>query len=89
MLTLSRFAKLVLRSYLAASVLSLALGAPIVALAIAAVGLAHGLVIVRHTVEFGQVMHGLIDSVAIEAGLLPVAPINKAPTETSLAPSVA
>ena len=88
-LALSRFAKLMLRSYLAASVLSLALGAPMVALGIAALGVVHGLVIVRHTFEFGQVMHGLIDSVAIEAGLLPVTPINKAPAEPSLAPSTA
>jgi hypothetical protein len=34
-------------------------------------------------------MHGLIDSVAIEAGLLPVTPINKAPAEPSLATSAA
>jgi hypothetical protein len=60
-----------------------------VALGIAALGVVHGLVIVRHTFEFGQVMHGLIDSVAIEAGLLPVTPINKAPAEPSLAPSTA
>src|SRR5215472_3679464 len=89
MLTLSRFAKLMLRSYLAASVLALVLGAPVVALGIAAAGLAHGLVVLRHTFEFGQVMHGLIDSVAIEAALLPVMPINKAPAEPRLAPSAA
>jgi GT2 family glycosyltransferase len=88
-LTLSRFAKLMLRSYIAASVLALVLGAPPVALAISVAGLVHGLVIVRHTLEFGQVMHGLIDSVAIEAGLLPVAPIKKPQAEPSLAPSAA
>ncbi|HKX08840.1 MAG TPA: glycosyltransferase [Stellaceae bacterium] len=88
-LTLSRFAKLMLRSYLAASVLALVLAAPMVALAIAVAGALHGLVILRHTVEFGQVMHGLIDSVAIEAGLIPVAPISKAPAEPRLAPSAA
>lgn len=78
-----------LRSYLAASVLALALGAPMVALALAVAGLAHGLVIVRHTIEFGHVLHGLIDSVASEAGLLPVTPIKKAAVEPSLAPSAA
>ncbi|MGH7123867.1 MAG: glycosyltransferase [Stellaceae bacterium] len=88
-LALSRFAKLMLRSYLAASVLALALGAPIAAMGVAAAGLVHGLVILRHTFEFGQVMHRLIDSVAIEAGLMPVAPINKVPAEPSLAPSAA
>jgi len=88
-LTLSRFAKLMLRSYIGASVLALVLGAPPVALAIGVAGLVHGLVIVRHTLEFGQVMHGLIDSVAIEAGLLPVAPIKKPRAEPSLAPSAA
>ena len=88
-LALSRFAKLMLRSYLAASVLALVLGAPIVALAIAVAGALHGLVILRHTVEFGQVMHGLIDSVAIEAGLMLVAPISKAPAQPRLAPSAA
>jgi hypothetical protein len=88
-LALSRFAKLVLRSYLAASVLALLLGAPMVALAVAAAGAAHGLVIVRHTFEFGQVMHGLIDSVAVEAGLTPVTPIKNIPAEPSLAPSAA
>ena len=88
-LALSRFAKLVLRSYLVASVLALVLGAPMVALAVAVAGVAHGLVIVRHTFEFGQVMHGLIDSVAIEAGLLPVMPLSKTPAEPRLAPSAA
>jgi len=88
-LALSRFAKLMLRTYLVASVLALVLGAPMVALAISVAGLAHGLVIMRHTLEFGQVMHGLIDSVAIEAGLLPVTPIKKASAEPSLAPSAA
>ena len=88
-LALSRFAKLMLRSYLAASVLALVLAAPMVALAIAVAGVLHGLVILRHTVEFGQVMHGLIDSVAIDAGLMPVAPISKAPAEPRLAPSAA
>ncbi|HLJ20271.1 MAG TPA: glycosyltransferase, partial [Stellaceae bacterium] len=88
-LALSRFAKLALRSYLAVSVLALALGVPVVALAVAVAGLAHGLVIVRHTFEFGQVMHALIDSVSIEAGLIPVTPINKAQAEPSLAPSAA
>ncbi len=89
MLTLSRLAKLTLKSYLAASVLALVLGAPVTALAVGVAGLIHGLVIVRHTIEFGQVMHGLIDSVAVEAGLLPVRPIDKAPAEPSLAPSAA
>jgi len=88
-LALSRFAKLMLRSYLAASVLALVLAAPMVALAIGVAGVLHGLVILRHTVEFGQVMHGLIDSVAIEAGLIPVAPISKASAEPRLAPSAA
>ncbi len=88
-LTLSRFAKLMLRTYIGASVLALVLGAPPVALAISVAGLVHGLAIVRHTLEFGQVMHGLIDSVAIEAGLLPVAPIKKPRAEPSLAPSAA
>ena len=88
-LALSRFAKLVLRSYLAASVLALVLAAPTVALAIASAGLVHGLVILRHTFEFGQVMHGLIDSVAVEARLMPVTPINKTSAEPRLAPSAA
>jgi GT2 family glycosyltransferase len=88
-LALSRLAKLMLKTYLATSVLALILGAPMAALVIAVAGLGHGLVIVRHTLEFGQVMHGLIDSVAIEAGLLPVTPINKAPAEPSLATSAA
>jgi len=89
MLTLSRFARLILKGYLAASVLALVIGAPTAALMIGLAGLAHGLVILRHTLEFGQVMHGLIDSVAIEAGLMPVTPINKAAAEPALAPSVA
>jgi len=88
-LALSRFARLMLRSYVASSVLALVLGAPGVALAIGVAGLVHSLAIVRHTIEFGQVMHGLIDSVAVEAGLLPVRPIDKAPAEPSLAPSAA
>ena len=69
--------------------LALVLGAPMIALALGVAGLAHGLVVLRHTIEFGQVMHGLIDSVAIEAGLLPVRPIDKARAEPSLAPSAA
>ena len=88
-LALSRFAKLILRSYIAASTLALVLGAPTVALMVAVAGLVHGLVIVRHTVEFGQVLHGLIDTVAAEAGLLPVAPIKKPAAEPALAPSAA
>jgi O-antigen biosynthesis protein len=88
-LALSRFARLMLRSYVASSVLALVLGVPVVALAIGVAGLVHSLAIVRHTIEFGQVMHGLIDSVAVEAGLLPVRPIDKAPAEPSLAPSAA
>jgi hypothetical protein len=61
----------------------------VTALAVAVAGLVHGLVIVRHTIEFGQVMHGVIDSVASEVGLLPVTPIKKARLEPSLAPSAA
>jgi GT2 family glycosyltransferase len=89
MLTLSRLAKLMLKSYLAASILALVLGAPALALALSAGGLVHGLVILHHTIEFGQVMHGIIDSVATEAGLVPVTPIKKPRPEPALAPSAA
>jgi hypothetical protein len=88
-LTLSRLAKLMLRTYIGVSALALLLGAPALSLVVGLAGLVHAVVILHHTVEFGHVMHGIVDGVATQEGLLPVTPLNKPRAEPSLAPSVA
>jgi GT2 family glycosyltransferase len=88
-LGLSRLAKGMLRFYIAGGALALLLGAPLVSVAVGSLGLVHGLFLVNHTIEFGGVMHRVIDGVAKQSGLVPVAPLNKARVEPTLAPSVA
>ena len=85
----SRLSKLMLRAYLAASVLALLLGAPVVAAAVGLVGLLHGVIIAHDTVELGRIMHEITDGVARQAALTPVTPIRKERAEPALAPSAA
>ena len=61
----------------------------LVATVVALAGLTHGVFMLHHTLEFGHVMHRIVDSVAKQAGLQPVTPLNKSRAEPSLAPSTA
>ena len=80
-LGLSRLAKLLLRFYAGAGVIAMIAGLPAVAAMVALVGLVHGVFLVHHTVEFGGVMHRVVDTVAKQAGLRPVVPLNKPEAE--------
>ena len=85
----SRLSKLLLRGYFGIAVVALIAGAPLVATVVALAGLTHGVFILHHTLDFGHVMHCVIDGVAKQEGLQPVAPLSKSRLEPSLAPSTA
>ncbi len=88
-LALSRLAKLMLRGYVAAGLLALFLGMPLAGTVVSLVGLVHAVFLVHDTIEFGGVMHRIIDGVAKQTGLRPVAPLNKTRLEPALTPRAA
>ncbi|HTZ76813.1 MAG TPA: glycosyltransferase [Stellaceae bacterium] len=88
-LGLSRLSKWLLRGYAGIALVALVAGAPLVAAVAALAGLTHGVFILHHTLEFGGVMHRIVDGVAKRAGLLPVAPLGKSRPEPTLAASAA
>jgi hypothetical protein len=76
----SRFAAFVLRAYALAAAVALVFHAPELGLVIGLVGLAHGVSIAHRTIEFGRLMHRIIESVAQRAGLAPLEPSGAAPS---------
>ncbi len=74
----SRFAAFVLRAYALASAVALVLHEPELGLVIGLVGLAHGVSIAHRTIEFGRLMHRIVESVAQRAGLAPLEPSGTA-----------
>jgi O-antigen biosynthesis protein len=71
---LSRLSAFILRGYAAATAAALILDAPAAAAAIGAVGLLQGALIAFRTVEFGRLMHAIIETVARSQGVSPLAP---------------
>ncbi len=71
---LSRFSAFALRGYAAATALALILDAPAIAAVCGIVGLINGAVIAYRTIEFGRLMHGIIEAVAKQTGLTPLQP---------------
>ncbi|HUK61284.1 MAG TPA: glycosyltransferase [Stellaceae bacterium] len=76
---LSRFAAFVLRAYALAAAVALILQEPELGLLIGLVGLAHGVSIAHRTVEFGRLMHRIIETVAQRSALTPLEPSAAAP----------
>jgi hypothetical protein len=77
---LSRFSAGALRAYAAATAIALILDAPAAAAVIGALGLAQGALIAYRTLEFGKLMHGIIETVAKHVELAPVAPTSDSAT---------
>src|SRR5258708_18046511 len=75
----SRFSAVALRTYAEATAAALIVDAPAAAAAIGLLGLAQGALIAYRTVEFGKLMHGIIETVAKQAELTPVAPAGDPP----------
>jgi GT2 family glycosyltransferase len=75
---LSRFSAGILRAFAAATAAALILDVPAAAAIIGLLGLAQGALIAYRTLEFGKLMHGIIEAVAKQQGLSPlVAPDNR------------
>ncbi|MBV9862301.1 MAG: glycosyltransferase [Alphaproteobacteria bacterium] len=76
---LSRFAQFLVRVYAGLVALALILGSPLGALILGAVALVNLALIGWRLVTFGRLMHGIIETVARQARLSPVAPLGRAP----------
>ena len=70
----SRFSVFVLRTYAALTAAALILDVPAVAAVVGVIGLAQGVLISYRAVEFGRLMHGIVETVAKQVGLTPVVP---------------
>jgi hypothetical protein len=68
----SRFSAFVLRAYAVLTAAALILDAPVWAGVVGVLGIAHSALIGYRTVEFGRLMHRIIDTVAQRQGLTPV-----------------
>jgi O-antigen biosynthesis protein len=77
---LSRFSAVALRAYAVATAAALILDSPTAATVIGVLGLAQGALIAYRTVEFGRLMHGIIETVAKQVELTPVAPAGDTAT---------
>jgi hypothetical protein len=75
----SRFALFLLRSCAALTACALILGWPLAAAGIGAVGLINLGVMGIQLVEFGRLMHRIIEAVAKQARLVPVEPVAQTP----------
>ncbi len=73
----SRLSAFILRAYAVLAAGSLILGEPAVAIAIGLVGLGHFAFIAQRTTAFGGLMHRIIEAVAKQAQLTPVAPASR------------
>ncbi len=82
---LSRFALFLLRAAAALTAFALILGWPWAAAAIGAAGLALGVAMGCQLVGFGRLMHRIIETVARQARLTPIAPKLRAPAPVSAA----
>ena len=71
---LSRLSAFILRGYAVATAAALILDAPAAAAVIGVIGLLQGALIAYRTLEFGRLMHGIIETVAKSQGVTPVAP---------------
>jgi glycosyltransferase involved in cell wall biosynthesis len=69
---LSRFAAFVLRAYAGATAVALILDAPALGAILGCIGLAHGGFIALRTIEFGRLMHRIIETVAQRQDLVPL-----------------
>jgi hypothetical protein len=69
---LSRFAAFVLRAYAVATAVALILDAPVLGAILGVIGLAHGGFIALRTIEFGRLMHRIIETVAQRQDLVPL-----------------
>jgi O-antigen biosynthesis protein len=76
---LSRFAAVVLRAYAVATAVALILNAPALGAVVGIIGLAHGGFIALRTIEFGRLMHRIIETVAQRQDLVPLLPSGRAP----------
>jgi O-antigen biosynthesis protein len=81
---LSRFSAVILRTFAAATAAALILDAPAAAAIIGVLGLAQGALIAYRTLEFGKLMHGIIEAVAKQQGLSPVAAPDNRPAPASI-----
>jgi hypothetical protein len=68
----SRFSAFVLRAYAVLTAAALILDAPVWAAIIGILGIAHGALIAYRTVEFGRLMHRIVDTIAQRQHLTPV-----------------
>jgi glycosyltransferase involved in cell wall biosynthesis len=81
---LSRFSAVILRAFAAATAAALILDAPAAAAIIGVLGLAQGALIAYRTLEFGKLMHGIIEMVAKQQGVSPVAAPDHRAAPTSI-----
>ncbi|MGB8182251.1 MAG: glycosyltransferase [Stellaceae bacterium] len=77
---LSRLSAFLLRAWAAATAAALILDAPMAAAVIGVLGLCQAVLIAYRTLEFGRLMHGIIETVARREGLQPLA-VAGTPTE--------
>ncbi len=71
---LSRLSAFILRGYAVATAAALILDAPAAAAAIGVIGLLQSALVAYRTLEFGRLMHGIIETVAKRQGVTPVEP---------------
>ena len=81
---LSRFSAVILRSFAAATAAALILDVPAAAAIIGVLGLAQGSLIAYRTLEFGKLMHGIIEAVAKQQGLAPLTAPDNRPVPASV-----
>ena len=80
---LSRFAAFVLRAYALVAAVALILHSPGLGIVVGLLGLAHGVSISLRTIEFGGLMHRIIETVAQRAELSPLEPSGSAPARAA------
>jgi hypothetical protein len=78
---LSRLSAFILRAYAVATAAALILDSPVAAAIIGIIGILQGALIAYRTVEFGRLMHGIVEAVAKREGLAPVEPAGGAAPE--------
>ena len=81
---LSRLSAVILRAYAAVTAAALILDMPAAAALVGIIGLAHGGLIAYRTVEFGKLMHGIIETVAKQQGVSPVMAASGAETHADV-----
>jgi glycosyltransferase involved in cell wall biosynthesis len=84
---LSRLSAFILRAYAVATAAALILDSPVAAAIIGIIGILQGALIAYRTVEFGRLMHGIVEAVAKREGLAPVEPAGGAAPEPAPEPA--